>query len=160
MLTRALRNHKATLVATLAAAVLAAGWLSRELAHAEEKAKLLESRTVTVAEVKMEDAAYEGKPTGQAGIYFQGTTAGTRNFVTGRFSLRPNTEPHPPHRHAEEEVLIVTAGTGEVYCDGKTTKVGPGAVMYTAPNVEHGLKNTGEEPLVFYFVKWIGVGSR
>jgi hypothetical protein len=32
--------------------------------------------------------------------------------------------------------------------------------MYTAPNVEHGLKNTGDEPLVFYFVKWIGVGSR
>ncbi len=33
--------------------------------------------------------------------------------------------------------------------DGKTTKVGPGSVMFTAPNDLHGIVNTGKTPLVF-----------
>ena len=55
--------------------------------------------------------------------------------------------------------MIVTAGAGEISCDGKTTAVGAGSVMFTAPNVKHGIKNTGKEPLTFYFVKWVGVGA-
>jgi mannose-6-phosphate isomerase-like protein (cupin superfamily) len=107
---------------------------------------------------EVQEATYEGKPTGQLAVYFQGQTAGTRDFVTGRFSLNPGTEPHPIHQHVEEEILIVASGEGEISCDGKTTVVGPGSMMYTAPNVKHGIRNTGKEPLVFYWVKWTGVG--
>jgi mannose-6-phosphate isomerase-like protein (cupin superfamily) len=74
--------------------------------------------------------------------------------VTGRFILQPGKTPHAPHTHVEEEVMIVESGTGEIFCDGKTTKVGPGSVMFTTPNVSHGITNTGSEPLVFYYVKW------
>ena len=56
-----------------------------------------------------------------------------------------------------KEILIVASGQGEIYCDNKTTPVGPGAIMYTSPNAKHGIKNTGKDPLVFYWVKWIGV---
>ena len=51
------------------------------------------------------------------------------------------------------------SGTGEIFCDGKTTKVGPGSVMYTTPNAPHGITNTGKEPIVFYFVKWEGAAK-
>ena len=54
----------------------------------------------------------------------------------------------------EEEVMIVESGTGEIFCDGKTTKVGPGSVMYTTPHGSHGITNTGSQPLAFYYVKW------
>jgi mannose-6-phosphate isomerase-like protein (cupin superfamily) len=70
--------------------------------------------------------------------------------------LEAGKTPHAPHTHPEEEVMIVESGVGEIYCDGKTTKVGPGSVMFTTPNTAHGITNTGTTPLVFYYVKWVG----
>jgi quercetin dioxygenase-like cupin family protein len=152
------RNHKSVFALGVLCAILAAGWTTRELVHAGEKSKAIASQTVNLANVKIQDFAFEGTPRGQVGIYFEGHTAGTRNFVTGIFHLKPNTEPHPIHKHPEEEILIVAKGKGEIICDGKTTKVGPGSVMFTAPNAPHGIRNTGDDVLTFYFVKWIGVG--
>jgi mannose-6-phosphate isomerase-like protein (cupin superfamily) len=148
------------MVATVVALILASGWAVREYGHAQEKAKYLASGTLTADQVKVQEATFEGKPTGKLAVYYDGNTPGTRNFVSGRFELRPGTEPHPPHVHAEEEILIVASGKGEIFCDGKTTPVGPGTIMYTAPNVSHSIKNTGSDTLVFYWVKWIGVGPK
>ena len=136
------------------AVTLALGWAFREIAFAREKADLVKSQTVSLDAVKMTAADYEGKRSGEAGIYVQGDTPGSSNFVTGRFVIDPGKTPHKPHVHAEEEVMVIESGTGEIFCDGKTTKVGPGSVMYTTPNAPHGIDNTGDKPLVFYFVKW------
>ena len=70
--------------------------------------------------------------------------------------LDPGSTPHPPHQHPEEEFLIVASGTGEIECAGKTTQVGPGAMMYCAGNTIHGITNTGKVPLTFYWSKWLG----
>ncbi len=150
-------RHAGAIVPTLLALFLATGWSLRERAFAQEKAKLLDSKTVNLADVKLKEFAFEGTPRGEVGVYFEGETTGTRAFVVGQFRLKPGLEPHPIHKHPEEEVMIVTAGKGEISCDGKTTVVGPGSVMFTEPNVPHGIKNTGTEPLTFYFVKWTGV---
>jgi mannose-6-phosphate isomerase-like protein (cupin superfamily) len=72
--------------------------------------------------------------------------------------LEPGSTPHPPHTHPEEEFMIVASGTGEIVCAGQTTQVGPGAVMYCAGNVEHGITNTGKVPLTFYWSKWLAKG--
>jgi mannose-6-phosphate isomerase-like protein (cupin superfamily) len=149
-----LRKHGALVAALTAAMVLAIGWGLRERAFAEEKAKLLESKTVNLADVGLKDYLYEDKLRGRIGIYMAGQTAGTRDFVVGQLQLKPGEEPHPIHKHVEEEVLIVASGKGEIICDGKTTKVGPGAVMYTAPNAPHGIKNTGDDVMTFYFIKF------
>jgi len=50
--------------------------------------------------------------------------------------------------------MVITEGTGEILCDGKTVKVTPGAMMYCAANKLHGIVNTGKTPLLFYFYKW------
>jgi quercetin dioxygenase-like cupin family protein len=155
-----LRNYKGTILATLAALFLAIGWGTREYAHADEKAKLIASQTRNLSEIQLKEFAFEGKPRGEIGIYLDGETAGTRNFVVGQFRLSPGLEPHPIHTHPEEEIMIVTTGKGEISCDGKKTNVAAGSVMYTGPNAPHGIKNTGNDVLTFYFVKWIGVGSR
>lgn len=152
-----MRTHTGTITITLLAVALAVGWASREHGHAQEKAKLLASQTVTQGDIKLKEFVFEGKPRGEIGIYLEGETAGTRNFVVGQFRLKPGEEPHPIHTHADEEVLIVTSGKGEIACDGKTTKIGAGSIMYTGPNAPHGIKNTGDDMLTFYFVKWIGV---
>ena len=155
-----MRNHMGTIALGLLAGLLAAGWASREVSHAQEKAKTVASQTVNLSDIKLRDSVYEGKLRGEVGIYLEGETAGTKNFVVGQYRLKPGEEPHPIHTHPEEEVLIVTSGKGEISCDGKTTKVGAGSVMYTGPNGPHGIKNTGDDVLTFYFVKWIGVTPR
>jgi mannose-6-phosphate isomerase-like protein (cupin superfamily) len=141
-------------LATALALVLAAGWAAREAARAAERAAPLASQTVTLDRVTMTEAQDQGKRTGMIGLYLQGDTPASSSFVTGRFVIDPGKTPHAPHTHVEEEVLIVESGQGEIFCDGKTTKVGPGSVMYTAPNAPHGIVNTGQDPLAFYFVKW------
>ena len=61
--------------------------------------------------------------------HYNGPTDYLGGMCTGMAVLDPGATPHPPHRHPEEEFMIVTEGTGEIECDGKTTQVGPGAVI-------------------------------
>jgi mannose-6-phosphate isomerase-like protein (cupin superfamily) len=138
---------------------LSAGWTFRELAHARERAAILDSQTLNLDQIKMSTFEDRGNPVGQIGLYVQGQTQGCSSLVAGRFILEPGKSPHPPHVHEDEEVLIVESGHGEILCDGKTTIVGPGSLMYSNPNVAHGITNTGQQPLTFSFVKWIPRGS-
>jgi mannose-6-phosphate isomerase-like protein (cupin superfamily) len=133
---------------------LALGWLGREAVFAKSVADKLKSGTVNLGEVQMGPHKDGDKVVGQAGVYFSGDTAASSKFVTGRYVLPAGKSPHAPHTHIEEEVMVIESGTGEIFCDGKTTKIGPGSTMYTAANVSHGIVNTGETPIVFYFIKW------
>jgi mannose-6-phosphate isomerase-like protein (cupin superfamily) len=63
--------------------------------------------------------------------------------------------PHPPHRHAHEEILLVKSGTVTVNIAGKTTELGAGSVAYIASNEEHGWRNTGTT-YAQYFVLALG----
>jgi mannose-6-phosphate isomerase-like protein (cupin superfamily) len=153
-LSSAPRPRPATLAASSLALVLALGWASREVAWALEPAKEVPSQTVVLDGVDMKEYTWLDQPAGKIGVYVSGDTPASSQFVTGRFILDPGKTPHTPHTHAEEEVMIVESGKGEIFCDGKTTRGGPGSVMFTTPNAPHGIVNTGTTPLVFYFVKW------
>ena len=87
--------------------------------------------------------------------HYNGPTDQLSGLCAGMAVLEPGSTPHPPHTHPEEEFLIVASGTGEIYCDGKTSQVGPGAIMYCAGNVSHGITNTGKVPMTFYWSKWL-----
>ena len=91
-------------------------------------------------------------------VHYNGPTDQLSGMCTGMAVLDPGATPHPPHRHPEEEFLIVSEGTGEIECDGKATAVGPGAIMYCAGNVLHGITNTGKVPMTFYWSKWLAKG--
>lgn len=134
-------------------------FLTMTKAPAQETKPLLQSRTVTEAQANLQPFIFDGTNRGNMGQYFNGRTASTKSFVVGQFQLAPGSEPHPVHTHADDEILIVASGDGEIICDGKTTKVTSGSVMYTAPDVPHGIKNTGQTPLVFYFIKWVELGK-
>jgi mannose-6-phosphate isomerase-like protein (cupin superfamily) len=94
------------------------------------------------------------EPFGDLRIYFEGATDQIRSMTAGSLRLKAGMTPHPPHQHPEEEFMVITEGTGELLVDGKTTKVGPGSMMYCAANKSHGITNTGKTPLLFYFYKW------
>jgi len=93
-------------------------------------------------------------PFGVQHIYYQGPTDMLQVFEGGSLSLKSGMEPHPPHKHPEEEIMIVTEGTGEISVEGEITLVGPGSMMFTGANRLHGVKNTGKAPLLFYYFKW------
>ena len=90
--------------------------------------------------------------------HYNGPTDQLSGLCAGMAVLDPGATPHPPHRHPEEEFLIIASGEGEIECAGKTTKAGPGAVMYCAGNTLHGITNTGKVPLTFYWSKWLAKG--
>ena len=92
-------------------------------------------------------------------VHYNGPTDQLSGLCAGMAVLDPGASPHPPHRHPEEEFLIVADGSGEIECDGKTTPVGPGDIMYCAGGVLHGITNTGPVPLTFYWSKWLAAGA-
>lgn len=87
-------------------------------------------------------------------LYFHGTTANGRTASAGSVWVKPGMEPHPPHRHAEDEFQVIVEGTGEMLLEGKLTPAGPGTMMYCAGNQLHGVKNTGDTPMVIYYCQW------
>jgi mannose-6-phosphate isomerase-like protein (cupin superfamily) len=94
-------------------------------------------------------------PFGDTRVYFDGPTSQLKAMTAGSLLLKPGMEPHPPHQHPEEEIMIVTSGNGEILVGGKKVNVGPGSMMYCESNKLHGVKNTGSEPLLFYYLKWM-----
>jgi cation diffusion facilitator family transporter len=99
-------------------------------------------------------ATFTKEPFGDHYLYFDGPTNELSMMVAGSLKLNPGASPHPPHRHPEEEFLLITEGTGEILVDGKITRVGPGSMMYCDGNSLHGIENTGTEPMLFYYYKW------
>jgi quercetin dioxygenase-like cupin family protein len=99
-------------------------------------------------------AKLDRQPFGDLRTYFDGPTGQLHSMTAGSLLLKPGMSPHPPHQHPEEEIMVVSEGTGEIVVEGKVSKVGPGSMMYCAAAKLHGVKNTGTKPLLFYFYKW------
>ncbi len=66
--------------------------------------------------------------------------------------LGPGQEPHPPHKHVHEEMLLLERGTLEVTIDGRTSLLNPGSVAYVASNHQHGWKNAGDGPAEYFVI--------
>ncbi len=94
------------------------------------------------------------EPSGEHIVYFDGPTNEVSLMVAGSLRLNPGATPHPPHRHPEEEFMLVTEGTGEILVGDKVSKVGPGSMMYCDGGTLHAIENTGTQPLLFYYYKW------
>jgi mannose-6-phosphate isomerase-like protein (cupin superfamily) len=99
--------------------------------------------------------APETQPGCRVFVHYNGPTDMLSGMCTGMAVLDPGASPHAPHRHPEEEFLIIASGTGEIECGGATTRVGPGDIMYCAGEVLHGITNTGPVPMTFYWSKWL-----
>jgi quercetin dioxygenase-like cupin family protein len=104
---------------------------------------------------KLKDAKTVKHPFGELTVFFDGKTEQLKSLVTGTLLLYPGQEPHPPHQHPEEEIMIVTEGEGTILVGGKNYDVSNGSVMYSESHKLHGVKNTSSKPLRFYYMKWL-----
>jgi quercetin dioxygenase-like cupin family protein len=69
-------------------------------------------------------------------------------------TLNPGLASHPPHRHVNEELIILREGRCETLSNGVWVKVGPGSVIFNASNVLHGFRNIGTVPATYHVVNW------
>ena len=65
-------------------------------------------------------------------------------------TLAPGQMPHPAHRHAHDEMVLVQKGTLDVTIEKRTQRIGPGGVAYVRSNELHGWKNAGDGPAQYF----------
>ncbi len=126
----------------------------QQITHVDTKTggPSLQSSVVKAASIQPEGAA----PGAKAYVQFNGPTAQLTALASGFVTLEPGAQPHPPHRHPEEEIMIVGEGTGEFFLDGVTSQVKTGDALFAEANVLHGVKNTSDARMTFYFIKMMG----
>jgi XRE family transcriptional regulator, regulator of sulfur utilization len=69
-------------------------------------------------------------------------------------TLKPGAVSHPPHRHPEEELLIVKEGTVETLQNGVASRLGPGSIIFHASNDLHNIRNVGSTPATYHVIQW------
>ncbi len=81
-------------------------------------------------------------------------TATLENLEIHVSTLKPGMMSHPPHRHPNEELIIVRQGTVETLSNGEWIRVGPRSVVFNASNQLHGFKNVGTEPAIYHVINF------
>ncbi len=69
-------------------------------------------------------------------------------------TLNPGQTSHAPHKHANEELIILKEGTLETLSLGEWKRVGPGSMIFNASNDLHGVRNVGTVPAIYHVVNW------
>ena len=79
-------------------------------------------------------------------------TATLENLEMHVSTLNPGMSPHPPHKHPNEELIIIRQGTVETLSNGTWIRVGPGSMIFNGSNQLHGFKNVGTEAAIYHVV--------
>ena len=74
--------------------------------------------------------------------HYNGPTGRTQRHGCGNVCPRSRFDAASAASASEEEFIDRRIWHGRIVCAGKTTEVGPGAMMYCAGNVIHGITNT------------------
>jgi len=74
-------------------------------------------------------------------------------------TLSPGLSSHAPHKHVNEELIIIREGNVETLTNGEWKKSGPGSVIFNASNQLHALKNIGTTPAVYHVINWKSPGK-
>ena len=69
-------------------------------------------------------------------------------------TLNPGITSHVPHQHPNEEMIIVKEGVVEELVNGEFKKLGPGSIIFQAPNQLHTIRNAGDTPATYFAIKW------
>jgi quercetin dioxygenase-like cupin family protein len=67
-------------------------------------------------------------------------------------TLNPGRASHEPHRHPQEELIIVKEGRLEVHINGQTQEAGPGSVFFYSSGDAHAVRNVGSTRATYWVV--------
>jgi quercetin dioxygenase-like cupin family protein len=100
----------------------------------------------------------EATKTGSRRECLDARTATMERLETHVTTLNPGEMPHPPHKHPEEELIVVKEGVLEATQNEKPHRVEAGGLIFQASNEMHGLRNIGKTPAVYYVIKFVPPG--
>lgn len=103
---------------------------------------------------ELENTPVVQNATGQVQQLVKQPTATLRELEIHVTTLNAGATSHPPHRHPNEELVIIDRGTVETLSGGVWRRAGPGAVIFNASNSLHGLRNIGPGPATYHVVNW------
>lgn len=69
-------------------------------------------------------------------------------------TLNPGMSSHPPHKHVNEELIVIREGECETLSNNTWVKAGPGSVIFNASNSLPGFRNVGTVPAVYHVINW------
>lgn len=101
-------------------------------------------------------ADLKARPTnvGESRAVFDAPTPALAELECHITTLNPGESPHPPHRHAAEELMIVKEGTLAAMQNGVTNLVTAGGLIFEASNELHGLRNAGTNRATYFVIKF------
>jgi quercetin dioxygenase-like cupin family protein len=103
---------------------------------------------------KWEDMKPVKTATGEVRSLCRAPTATVDQLEIHVSTLNPRLASHPPHRHVNEELIILREGECETLSNGTWIKIGPGSVVFNASNSLHGFRNVGTVPAVYHVINW------
>lgn len=84
----------------------------------------------------------------------RGPTATLEELEMHVTTLNPGLASHPPHRHPNEELVIIDQGNVEVLSGGAWRPAGPGSIVFNASNSLHALRNVGAGPATYHVINF------
>ena len=99
----------------------------------------------------------------EATHFFQGRSRDIRSFSVHMSQLMPGQSPHPPHRHSDEEILMVLDGEVEVTLpdlpEGEETvrmRLGPEEFVYYPSFFGHTIRAGSQDASRYLMFRWHG----
>jgi mannose-6-phosphate isomerase-like protein (cupin superfamily) len=126
---------------------LAAGSATAQTAAPKTEKPVLPAKVYEYADLPVK---INGENQGRA--VFDGLTHSGYPVELHMTRLGPGQAPHPPHKHVNEEVLMLKNGQLDATFGGRTTRLQAGSIIYMASMEEHGWKNPGPEPAEYWVI--------
>lgn len=96
---------------------------------------------------------------GEVRQFFRAPTATLDELECHVTTLNPGQTSHAPHKHPNEELVIVKEGTVESLVNGEWKRIGQGSVIFNASNQLHGIRNVGTTPATYHVINWKSPGT-
>jgi quercetin dioxygenase-like cupin family protein len=140
--------------ATTLGVIAAAGAVVQSTAQAPPQAAADAKPILGPTVFKWDELKVTKTPTGEVRSLVRQPTATVDQLEIHITTLNPGAMSHPPHRHVNEELIIMDKGECETLSDGKWIKVGPRDVVFNASNSLHGFRNVGTTPATYHVINW------
>lgn len=88
--------------------------------------------------------------------YFTEKTHALNPVLVGVAKIDVGKQIHPPHRHADEEYLMITKGEGTWYLNGEESPAKEGDILFARAWDYHGVKAAPGSELEFVVFKYSG----
>ena len=104
--------------------------------------------------IEWNDAAFTQEEVRAVRQFMRAPTATLKELELHATTLPAGKSSHAPHRHENEELVIVKEGSVEALVNGQHVRLGPGAVIFNASNEMHSLRNVSDSAATYHVINW------